>query len=280
MQSLSADPFPNPAEFQEPVPVPGLPASAANMSTSSDGLFMVFAMGAPHQIYSAERTSTTEAWGNITQISAGGWQGHPSLSPDGKWLFYVESNGSTWGEIYRMTRTATGWSPGEPTKGNIHAYDREGQPFFNGQRLYFHAMMSSTRVDLFYSDYDVDTDSFSAPVALNALINDGSYNNGPRIVGDGKTLLFTSDRPGTSGPSDIWVSDWSGSDWGKPYDPDWALKSTGWDDIGWYDEAARTLYFERDGHPYQAVAVPAPGAVVLLGSGVLMAAVFRRRRRE
>ncbi len=51
-------------------------------------------------------------------------------------------------------------------------------------------------------------DSWTAPVALDSTVNGVSYSaQQPFVMPDGKTLLFSSDRPGGQGGFDLWKAD-------------------------------------------------------------------------
>jgi Tol biopolymer transport system component len=49
-------------------------------------------------------------------------------------------------------------------------------------------------------------EAFGPEVKLKTPINSASFDGAPWISADGKTLYFTSSRPGGSGAEDIWVS--------------------------------------------------------------------------
>jgi hypothetical protein len=59
---------------------------------------------------------------------------------------------------------------------------------------------------------------WSAPVNLGPTINSGTNNQHPAISKDGLSLYYSSDRPGSFGKMDIWVSQRPSldADWGTP----------------------------------------------------------------
>ena len=277
-----AEPFPHPALFGTPVGVPGIPSITARMTLTPDGLHMVFSHGAVHNLYTADWDDALHTWGNITHLTlgsgGGGWETMPSLSPDGNWLFYEASDGSSWVKLYRSVRQPDGsWGAGEPVQGAIQVFDREADSFFDGYNLYFaHALTPGAAAYLYRSPYDASTDTFGEPVALSASINDGVYHNRfPTVVGDGQTLLFARERTAND---DIWIAQRSGDDWGQPQNPNWAIRTDASESGPWYHAATRTVYFVRDGVPMQSTAaVPEPFSLAFVGSAFVGVVAIRLR---
>ena len=56
-----------------------------------------------------------------------------------------------------------------------------------------------------YTRHD-GNDAWSAPTHLDASINTPSIESQPNLSRDGRTLIFTSDRPGGFGVQDLWMS--------------------------------------------------------------------------
>ncbi len=250
------DGFPDPGLFGDPMPARDLPAT---ISVTVAGDYMVYSRGAPHRIYCAAWNETRNAWTTAEQLSlgsgGGGWECHPSLSPDGKWLFYVASDGDPLGgpgpdQIFRSVRQPDGsWAPGEPLRGEVHSVGHLGAPAFADKKLYLARWVSTTRRDLYVSEYDSADDTFAKPQPLTT-INDGSQNDQPWVSSDGRTLLFTSDRAGTD---DIWMATWNETtgDWSQPVKPDWPVNTEADEYSAWYSPGRATLYFNRDGAPYE-----------------------------
>lgn len=59
---------------------------------------------------------------------------------------------------------------------------------------------------------------WSAPLNLGPLVNSASDDMHPAVSPDGRSLYFSSNRPGGKGAFDLWVSDWldETQQWGPP----------------------------------------------------------------
>jgi WD40 repeat protein len=78
----------------------------------------------------------------------------------------------------------------------------------DGRSLYFGSMRPGGfgASDIWVSQRSSEDDSWGTPVNLGAVINTPGVDNVPALSRDGHFLFFNSDRPGTSGFADIWVS--------------------------------------------------------------------------
>jgi Tol biopolymer transport system component len=137
----------------------------------------------------------------------------PIFSPDGDKLFFtslrplpgqtepkndsdiwmIERNGDSWGEPVNL---------GSPVNTDSH----EGLPSVaDDGTLYFQARYDPEKpFDLYYSIYE--DGRYQTPQKLPDEINTDHNESGPFIAPDGNYLLFQSNRPGTMGWMDIYVS--------------------------------------------------------------------------
>lgn len=128
------------------------------------------------------------------------WESQPSISPDGKTLYFVRGkNGQTTNiTIMQATRDEKGyWGQVKPVEGEINTPFADEAPFihFDNQTLYFtsdgHPGMG--RKDLFFSKKQPDG-TWGKPVNLGYPINT-PFNEFSLVVGpDGKTAFFASNR--------------------------------------------------------------------------------------
>ena len=135
-----------------------------------------------------------------TGVNTSNWESQPSISPDGKTLYFVRGKAgiTTNTSIMVAKRNEDGtWSRAEPIGAPINTPYADESPYihFDNQTLFFtsdgHPGMG--RKDLFYSKKQPDG-SWGEPVNLGYPINTPS-NEFSLIVGpDGKTGYFASDR--------------------------------------------------------------------------------------
>ena len=78
----------------------------------------------------------------------------------------------------------------------------------NGLEIFFHSNRVGTfgERDLWTSVRSSVFDPWSPPVNLGADVNSQSNDTVPNLTSDGETMLFTSDRPGGFGLSDIYLT--------------------------------------------------------------------------
>lgn len=75
----------------------------------------------------------------------------------------------------------------------------------DGREIFFHRAVGTARL-LFTATRRSVHEPWSAPVALGVPMNDGTRSDQPSLTFDGRTLVFTSVRPGGEGVADIWIA--------------------------------------------------------------------------
>ncbi len=142
-------------------------------STTPDGLSLILGSdrsGWPFDIWITNRETRDHDWGTPLKlaepINSEFWDGAPSLSADGLSLYFCSDRSCE--------------------------YDEEG-----GQ---------GTLNDIWLSTRKTLHDSWGTPVMLGESINSAGWDWTPRLSADGLELYFSSDRPGTYGALDFWVS--------------------------------------------------------------------------
>lgn len=140
-----------------------------------------------------------------------------AISADGRELYiYMEEGG---GDIYRAVFDGREWSIPEPLGPHVNTdyWETSVSISSDNQKLYF----SSDRpggfggLDIYVSERQPNGD-WGRPKNLGKGINTRENEDSPYIHPDGETLFFSSDgHPGLGG-YDVFKSEWSGKDWGKP----------------------------------------------------------------
>jgi len=131
-----------------------------------------------------------------------GWEAQPSLSADGKTLFYTSNRkGSRDNDIYYTTKRDDGtWAPGKPFD-EINTAGKDKSPFFHqdGQTLYFVSQCSETRpglggLDIFY--IRKTPTGWTKPENIGYPINTEGEELGLFVSTQGKAAYYSSYQNG------------------------------------------------------------------------------------
>lgn len=90
---------------------------------------------------------------------------------------------------------------------------------------------------------------WSEPMNVGPAVNSDGWDSQPCLSHDGKTLYFSSARPGGIGGRDIWASQWTGQEWGPAVNLGEPVNSPGNEDAPFLHADGLTLYFSSDYHP-------------------------------
>ena len=120
----------------------------------------------------------------------------------------------------------------------------------SGKRIYFTRWYKEGSKTLHAIYYSIrDDNGWSAPQKLNANVNAEGYNSiQPFITADGKTLLFSSNKPGGQGGYDIWMS--ALADDGSPVNstnPGSIINTPLDEQAPWYDLDSKRLIYSSKG---------------------------------
>ncbi len=204
-------------------------------SISADGKTMIFESNKGGNFKLYESKFVNGAWaapapienvnnyGDSTDLIGG-----PSISFDGNTLFFFASLGyGNSADIYYSTRDRSGWSVPQSVGAPINTDGYEAFPSISadGKYLYFVRQNADGPQDrdlrrqgnfcssIYQSERKKDG-TWGEPEKLPYPINQ-DCEKAPRIMADGKTLIFSSNRPGGLGDFDMYQStltplgDWS-----------------------------------------------------------------------
>lgn len=101
--------------------------------------------------------------------------------------------------------------------------------------------------DLFLSKLDGST--WSEPINLGPPVNSASWESQPCLSFDGRTLYFSSNRPGGYGESDIWYTTFKNGRWTPPVNAGPEINTSGDEQSPFIAKDDQTLYFNSDAHP-------------------------------
>lgn len=148
-----------------------------------------------------------------SNINTGAWESMPSISPDGKTLYFVrgkDMRSSLMTIMFSEIKSDGSWSKAKPIPGKVNTRYRETTPFiyFDNKRLYFasdgHPGFGD--LDFFVSERQEDG-SWGAPKNLGYPINTAYEESSLVLSPDGKTGYFASEREEGMGGLDLYKFD-------------------------------------------------------------------------
>ncbi len=134
------------------------------------------------------------------------------------------------------TRTATGWAvPSNLTIAGYknHSRNREESMSPDGSVIVLSYQADASRKDEkdLYVSRRIGPDSFSVPIRIPEPVSSSFNELSPTIAADGRTLYFSSHRPGF-GDADVWVCkrlDDTWLKWSEPVNMGPGVNTPGWD---------------------------------------------------
>ncbi len=163
-------------------------------------------------IYISEKKG--DDWGkpfNIgPPVNTSGWESQPSISADGRTLFFTSNRKGGYGgyDIWKSTLTDKGWSEPENLGPNINTAMDEQSPFIHpdDSTLYFcsNGWPGLGGMDLFMSRLGKDG-KWQKPVNLGYPINSNGDENGLSLTANGTYAFFASNKLNGAGGFDIYT---------------------------------------------------------------------------
>ena len=190
---------------------------------------------------------------SIDEINSPFPEYNPVLSNDGNYIIFTRMIKKKLGrdeDLLISFRYDDGWSQPKPLSNffNFPNYSEGAHTICcNDQQMYFTACNrrdSKGSCDIYYAENQGD--GWKKTINLSA-INSVNWDSQPSISKDGKTIFFSSDRAGSIGGKDIWMSKKINGVWMKPIN----IKSlnTEYDELcPFISTDGNTLYFSSDGH--------------------------------
>jgi len=187
-------------------------------SISQDGKFLFFTgCNRPDglgrcDIYVAEKKG--DDWGKPFDLSppvnTSGWESQPSISADGRTLYFVSNRKGGYGgyDIWKSVLTPRGWGEPQNLGPNINTAYNEQSPFIHADdsTLYFcsNGWPGMGGQDLFVSKLGKDG-VWQKPVNLGYPINTNGDESGLTISANGSTAYFSSNNLNGMGGFDIYT---------------------------------------------------------------------------
>ena len=186
----------------------------------------------------------------------------PSLSVDEKMLMYTvmlplanqtgEDPLRLHEDFFYSTWSEGSWESRKNAGVPLNTPDNEGAQSLtaDGRTLWFTACNRRSgqgMCDLYYSIWEGD--KWSSPKNAGSPVNSRYSEKHPAISADGRTLYFTSNRPGGLGSYDIWMSEWTGDTWSDPVNLGDTVNTSGLEQSPFIHPDQQTLYFSSTGWP-------------------------------
>ncbi len=179
----------------------------------------------------------------------------PRLSIDGTQLFFtrnVKSPQQFIGQedIYYSLKDSMGWGLAQPMP-DINTASNEGAFTLSADGKYLVFTIcdrwdTNGGCDL-YSSY-LKNGEWSQVVNMGKTVNSGAWDSQPTLSADGKTIIFSSNRLGTNGGSDLWISQRGKNNaWTIPTNLGKTINSKGDDESPFLHPDGKTLYFRSNG---------------------------------
>jgi Tol biopolymer transport system component len=191
-------------------------------SISADGLTLYFSAAnrsggrGGNDIWMTTRATTDEDWDRPVNlgdpVDSGGNEFSQCISADGLSLYFGAERfgGSGNLDLWVATRETTDDRWNEPVNlgsiVNSSSYEQTPSISADGNTLFF----ASGRAgglgdsDLWITRRNASDGSWATPVNLGNAVNTSNAELSPSISSDGRTLYFSSNRPGGSGNRDLW----------------------------------------------------------------------------
>lgn len=178
----------------------------------------------------------------------------PSLTADGSTMIFTRRDDYD-ENFYSSTRQPDGsWGKAEFLEG-VNTTQNEGAQTVSadGTWLVFTACNrrndgSQGSCDLYWSL--LKNEGWTKPTPFSSAINSADWDAQPSISPDGKTLFFSSTRPGGQGGKDLWFTTrLPGGKWTTPENLGPGINTRGEEQTPFLHPDGQTLYFTSDGLP-------------------------------
>jgi hypothetical protein len=184
----------------------------------------------------------------------------PSITADGQTLMFTRQpnlstnpdfKGVVQEDFYVSTYSDGKWQKAFNAGAPLNTIQNEGAQTLSsdGTYMYFTACNRPGGLgncDLYFSAFK--NGKWSEPSNLGAPVNTNRWESTPSISADGKTLFFSSSRPGGFGGKDIWLTRLNDKNkWTEPVNLGSVINTAGDEMSPFIHFDGKTLYFASDG---------------------------------
>lgn len=189
---------------------------------------------------------------NISTVNTKDNEYFPGTSADEQMLIYTRLLDRQQEDFFFSIKQPDGtWGAPQNMGPPINTGENEGTISLSpdGQYVFFtgcNRMDGAGSCDIYFSA--LDGNEWKAPRNLGPPINSRNWESQPSLSFDGKTIYFTSDRPGGFGGMDIWFSQYSKGRWSVPQNAGPEINTDGNEQCPSIAKDDQTLYFNSNGH--------------------------------
>jgi hypothetical protein len=183
----------------------------------------------------------------------------PSLTADGQKMMFTRQQspgkqsgyGPSQEDFFISLLSNNVWQKSYNAGAPLNTSQNEGAQSLssNGNYMYFTACDrpgAFGSCDIYFSSFS--DGKWSEPSNVGSPVNTKSWESQPSISADGKTLYFSSSRPGGFGGKDLWYSRFTEKNtWSKPVNMGEKINSDGDEMSPFIHFDGKTLYFSSDG---------------------------------
>jgi len=141
------------------------------------------------------------------------------------------------------------WTQARNLGAPVNTPNNEGAQCIShdGRHLFFAACGGREGCDIFHCQ--LENGRWSVPKAIGAPVNTPAWETQPSFASDGRTLYFSSNRPGGKGKADLWMTELKPNNrWTVPVNLGDQINTPGMEHFPFIHPDNQTLYFASDGH--------------------------------
>lgn len=272
--------------FRMPVQIPSTLVNTASQdiapSMTDDGLKLYFASNRPSTnalacVWSVTRTDLTAPWGNLNEevaLNSTSNEDYLDVSGDDLEAFIASGRpgGQGLNDIWYFSRPtpSSPWSAGMSLGFNSASSEDDPTITSDGLELYWVAPDASSGAAIYWATRpSKGSTTWTVQGALPDALST-SLDHSPAISPDGLALIWSSDRPGGLGSSDLWMITRENrtAAWSTPVNLQ-ELNTTGWEQNGQWGPDGFAFYFTQASAGMITEARRIRPLTLVEGSGVL-----------
>lgn len=154
--------------------------------------------------------------------------------------------------FFISVRRDTAWQPAKPLGPPVNTPLNEGTVSISTDGLFIFYTACNREggigsCDLYFSKFDGQ--AWGPPRNMQKPVNSQHWESTPSVSFDGKTIYFSSNRPGGYGGTDIWFTRFENNRFTEPENMGPNINTEGNEEAPFIHPDDKTMYFSSNGHP-------------------------------